>query len=595
MQLLKHFHELSLHPKNAQEIKGLILQLAVQGKLTANWRVNNPNIESVTTLLKKIGKEKTRLISEKKVKQEPRTSSANKNDLPFLLPNSWKWCKLVEISTINGGFAFKSTNYIEKGARVIRISDFDEAGFKNHKIVRHNYTDDLAPFVLEDKNILLAMTGGTVGKSLFVDSAKEIMVVNQRVATIKIFKPIHEAYINCVIPTKLVQDVIEEAKNSTNDNISMADIKGFNIPLPPLEEQKAIVDTVNALFAEVEQLETLTKDRIRLKEDFATSVLRQLTKSKSETINGEWAFLKEHFHSFFTEKANIKKLRESILQLAVQGKLTTSWRKEHPDREDAGVLLKRIQDEKAQLIKEGKIKKEKPLPPIAKEDIPYELPEGWVWSNMLDISLKVTDGEHATPKRTNDGYKLLSARNVTNEGIRLHKVDYVGKDEFLRIRKRCDPQKGDVLISCSGSVGRVCLVDKDEEYCMVRSAALVKHHHDYLMGEYLVHALRSSVVQEQIVEKSRSTAQSNLFLGKIKELIFPMPSLVEQKAIVEKVNALMALCDSLERGIEQSNTQIEQWMKSALREVFEGEKEEIEQVAMAAETDEKYKKRPESK
>jgi type I restriction enzyme S subunit len=267
----------------------------------------------------------------------------------------------------------------------------------------------------------------------------------------------------------------------------------------------------------------------------------------------------------------LKKLRESILQEAVQGKLTADWRANNPDTENASQLLKRIQKEKAQLIKDKKIKKEKALPKITKDETPYELPVGWVWSNILDISLKVTDGEHATPIRTESGYKLLSARNVTNEGIRLHKVDYVGEEEFLRIRKRCNPQKGDVLISCSGSVGRVCLVDKDDEYCMVRSAALVKQHHDFINGMYLCYALRSPVLQAQIISKSRSTAQSNLFLGKIKELIFPLPPLEEQKAIVEKVNALMGSCDALEQEVQQSQEHSEMLMQSVLREVFEGE------------------------
>src|SRR5690606_31291705 len=121
----------------------------------------------------------------------------------------------------------------------------------------------------------------------------------------------------------LVQDVIEAAKNSTNDNISMSDIKGFFIPIPPLEEQKAIVDIVNQLFAEVEKLEQQTKVRLQLKEDFVTSALQRL--ANGDTATG-WAFLQEHFKTFFTEKSAVKKLRESILQLAVQGKLTRAFR-----------------------------------------------------------------------------------------------------------------------------------------------------------------------------------------------------------------------------------------------------------------------------
>ena len=137
----------------------------------------------------------------------------------------------------------------------IRISDFNEDGFSNDKIVRYKYTYELEPYILEEENILMAMTGGTVGKSLLVKDLPEKMVVNQRVATINILSPISPSYINCVIPTNLVQNIIKEAKNSTNDNISMGNIKAFLIPLPPLEEQKAIVEKVENLMQKCQVLE----------------------------------------------------------------------------------------------------------------------------------------------------------------------------------------------------------------------------------------------------------------------------------------------------------------------------------------------------
>src|SRR5690606_16749803 len=152
--------------------------------------------------------------------------------------------------------------------------------------------------------------------------------------------------------------------------ISINSFGEIPIPIPPLEEQKAIVEVVETLFKEVEQLEHLTVERITLKEDFVTSALNQLTINNAKQ---EWEFLQAHFKSFFNETPNIKKLRETVLQLAVQGKLTADWRVTNPDTEDASILLKRIQKEKAQLIKNKKIKKEKSLPPITKDEIPYEM------------------------------------------------------------------------------------------------------------------------------------------------------------------------------------------------------------------------------
>ena len=175
------------------------------------------------------------------------------DEIPFEIPDSWKWVRLKDVAFINGGFAFKSTNFVNVGTRVIRISDFNENGFVGTKIMRHIYDDSLEPFLLEEKNILLCMTGGTVGKSCFVTSLKEQMLTNQRVATIKIFGALEE-YINLVILSPITKKVINDSKNSTNDNISIDTINNFLIPLPPLAEQHRIVATFNSLVTHIEQL-----------------------------------------------------------------------------------------------------------------------------------------------------------------------------------------------------------------------------------------------------------------------------------------------------------------------------------------------------
>jgi len=159
-------------------------------------------------------------------------------------------------------------------------------------------------------------------------------------------------------------------------NVLLATDVGF----PPLKEQKVIVEVVKQLFTEVEQLESLTKERIQLKESFVISALTRLT--EAENTQQEWNFLQQHFSSFFTEKKNIKSLRETILQLAVQGKLTESWRANNPNLEPASELLKRNEAEKKKLIAEKKIKKEKTLPSVENDEIPYELPDGWVWCKI---------------------------------------------------------------------------------------------------------------------------------------------------------------------------------------------------------------------
>jgi type I restriction enzyme S subunit len=221
----------SSHIVQPADLRKTILTLAVQGKLV----LQDPNDEPAEAI---IGR-----------------NEELSDDASFEIPDQWTWTQLSQLAEINGGFAFKSTAYTDEGMRVVRISDFDEFGFKDHKVVRHPFTPDLQKFTLAESNILMAMTGGTVGKSYFVRSLPEPMVVNQRVAIIKVSANVNPSYVDIAIRSELTQEVIRKAKNSTNDNISMGDIKGFAIPLPPLAEQRRIVARVEELMALVDDLE----------------------------------------------------------------------------------------------------------------------------------------------------------------------------------------------------------------------------------------------------------------------------------------------------------------------------------------------------
>lgn len=147
----------------------------------------------------------------------------------------------------------------------------------------------------------------------------------------------------------------------------------------------------------------------------------------------------------------------------------------------------------------------------------------WDVARLEDLALQVTDGEHQTPRRSDDGIKLLSARNVQNGFLALADVDYVPAEEFERIRRRCEPQRGDVLISCSGTIGRVASVSTDEPMALVRSVALVRPDTRHVLTSFLEHYLRSASMQRRMVAASKSSAQANLFQGPIRALPVLLP------------------------------------------------------------------------
>ena len=255
------------------KFKKSVLQEAIQGKLVPQ----SPDDEPASILLQRIRDEKQRLVKEGKLKQKDVIDSTifrgddNKyyekkgkdivcfdDEIPFEIPQSWCWVRLGAIATIIGGYAFPSESIkSEKGYRVIRISDFNDSKIVYNKVVRYNGDADLTQYEICERDILMAMTGGTVGKSVFLTELPEKhMLLNQRVAIIR-NKYIFDEYLNLVITSPITIDVVNSRKNSTNDNISMVDIYNFLVPVPPTNEQKKIVQKIQEALPFVYTLEKL--------------------------------------------------------------------------------------------------------------------------------------------------------------------------------------------------------------------------------------------------------------------------------------------------------------------------------------------------
>lgn len=296
---------------------------------------------------------------------------------------------------------------------------------------------------------------------------------------------------------------------------------------------------------------------------------------------------------------NGKQLKNSILQWAIQGKLVP----QNPKDEPASKLLERIAAQRviASGAKQSKKNPASRLPagrqciyregsswfeeskdtqglPAGRrditEEIPFDIPESWEWCRLESFSSLVTDGEHKTPRRISSyvGYYLLSARNVLDGSISLNKVDYVDEKEYNQISKRCNPQKNDILISCSGSVGRSAVVNDDNKYVMVRSAAMVRS--IIVDPLFVMYCIQSPFLQQQIVLYSKQTAQANLFLGAIKQLLLPLPPLAEQKRIVKKLEQILPLVDEYDQAqtqLDKLNKELpEALKKSILQQAIQG-------------------------
>lgn len=479
---------------NAQDLKNSILQLAIQGKLVEQREEEG----NASELIKQIKEEKEKLIKEKKIKKEKPLTEITEDEIPFDIPESWEWVKLEQLATITGGYAFKSTNYTEQGVRVIRISDFNERGFVDNKIVRHPYDDSLEMFLLEKNNILLCMTGGTVGKNLFVKEIDEPMITNQRVATIKISHGLLPEYINYIILSSIIQNIIRISKNSTNDNISMDTIKRFPIPLPPLEEQKRIVAKIEELMPYVD------------KYDVAYSKVEELNKKFPEDM------------------------QKSILQYAIQGKLVEQ-KEEDGTAED---LYKQIQEEKKKLIKEGKIKKTKALPEITEDEIPFDIPENWKWvrfGEMVNFNMGKTP-PRSEPKYWKDDYNWVAIADMVSDGYVVETKEKISEIALKEKFKMSLVPKGTLLMSFKLTVGKVSVLDIDAVHneaiiSIYPYADLDKSIRNYL---FVMLPLLSTYGESKSAIKGKTLNSTSL-----NNLLIPLPPLAEQKRIVEKIEEML--------------------------------------------------------
>ena len=230
-----------------------------------------------------------------------------------------------------------------------------------------------------------------------------------------------------------------------------------------------------------------------------------------------------------------QQLKNSILQQAIEGKLV----EQRPEEGNGRDLLKAIQKEKAQLVQDKKIKKEKPLPEIKEEEIPFEIPENWCWCRLGEILKILTDGTHKTPKYIPSGVPFMSVKNISSRTLDFSNTKFISEAENVELKKRCCPQKGDILLSKVGTTGIPVIVDTDRDFNIFVSIALLKFNGDFLDANFLLFLLESPVVQEQCRENTRGVGNKNWVIRDIANTQIPIPPLEEQKRIVARLAEIL--------------------------------------------------------
>jgi len=561
MLLLDNFHDLTVNPSNASKLKDFVLQLAVQGKLTEEWRNANLDVEPASVLLERIKEEKEQLVREVKIKKQKPLPPIMEKEIPYDLPQGWEWCRLGEI-THNFGqkkpedrFTYIDVGSIDNKKGVIsndyQILEANNAPSRARKIVHKGCViySTVRPYLLN-----ISIVDRDFEPEPIVSTAFAVLQPLASTSEMYLFN-----YLKSPDFTEYVEyQMIGVAYPAINDGKLMLGL----IPLPPLQEQHQIVAKVNQLLSQIEQLETQTQKRIQLKKDFATASLHQLTNGHTRK---HWPLVRDNFHEFFNEVDNIKKLKETILQLAVQGKLTTGWRKEHSNVEPGSVLLERIKKEKDQLVREGKIKKQKPLLPITEEELPYELPEGWEWCRLQEV-FDIRDGTHDSPKSCegSDSFPLVTSKDFKNGSINFATTKRISKNDYEEIKKRSFVEKDDILFSMiGGNIGNQVVVREKSDFA-IKNVALFKYYNRSLTEPRFL-KIFSEYIAFSLQNKALGGAQPFVSLKFLRHIVFPLPPLEEQHRVANKVDELIRLCDNLENQAQKSVEQLEDLILSVLK------------------------------
>lgn len=495
----------------AEQLRGSIFQMAVEGKIVDRIEQEGTGRD----LFDLIQKKKRQAIKEKKIKEVKFNTMISDDEKAFEIPNYWKWCRLGSLAiVITKGTTPKGGNvaYLEEGIGFLRaenIAGLDKLDLSNLKYVDEETNKGFLVRSIIEANDILITIAGTLGRTGLVREEDLPLNANQAVSIVRFATPndLDLRYLIYVLNAPAVKKALSVQKKITAiPNLTLEIIANCVIPLAPLAEQKRIVAKIEELMPFVEQYAAAS--------------------TKLNTLNASFPEM----------------MKKSILQEAVKGKLVP----QDPNDEPASLLLKKIAEEKKRLIKEGKIKKKKPLPEITEEEIPFDIPESWEWVKLSTIAYKIVDGTHHSPSNFENGeYMYVTAKNIKTWGVVLDNITYVSKRVHDEIYSRCNPEKGDVLLIKDGATTGVVTVNNIEEpFSMLSSVALIKLP-DLIDPWYVVAVLQSDLFYKNIRAQMKGTGITRITLKQIEPLLIPIPPANEQRRIVTKLRSILPVIETI--------------------------------------------------
>lgn len=517
-----------------KRLRELILELAVRGLLVQQ----DPKDEPASELLKKMAAEKARLIKEKKIRNSRPLLAISDEEKFMLLPTGWVFTRLNDVGDWGAG-ATPSRNNLElyggsipwfKSGELVAdyISQSEESVTElalEKASLRYNKVGD----------VLIAMYGATIGKTAILSIPA---TTNQAVCACTPFSGFENTYLLTLLKA-FKPRFIGMGAGGAQPNISREKIIETVVAVPPNAEQHRIVAKVGELMALCDQLEQQTYASLSAHQTLVKTLLNALTSTSDHTqFVSSWQRIAEHFDMLFTSEASIDQLKQTILKLAVMGKLVP----QDPKDEPASQLLEKIAAEKAKLAKEGKIKKEKSQSPVEAADMFHELPQGWAWARLGWCGLSSTGKTPSTNELKYYGGNIpfIGPGQISIDG------ELSAPEKFLSeagLKESTEAQPNDILMVCiGGSIGKAAIANKQLAFNQQINAIRPIQ----LSSKYLYIAVSSKYFIDEVLSQATGSATPIINRSKWEELLVPICPIEEQIRIAAKVDELMVLCDQLQ-------------------------------------------------
>ena len=546
-------------PNGIKKLRELILELAVRGKLVPQ----DPSDEPASELLKHIAEEKARLVAESKIKKSKALAKITEEEIPFFIPTHWEWVRLDSLlkkigagSTPLGG----KQAYVTGGVKFLRSQNVWNEGLRLNDVafIPEETHKKMSGTHVEAGDLLFNITGASIGRCAAVPSDFDTGNVSQHVTIIRPVSIEIQPFLHIVLVSQLVQQTVMDMQvGVSREGLSIGKLSQFLIPFPPEAEQHRIVAKVDELMALCDRLEAQQTDAESAHARLVQALFDSLTQASDATdFIANWQRLAEHFHTLLTTEPSIDALKQTLLQLAVMGKLVP----QAPSDESADKLLKRISDHRSTYRE----KKQKSLADISEVEKPFKLPYQWAWTTLPAIGELARGKSRHRPRNDPSLYAggnvpLIQTGDVAraNGIVKTHSAMYNAKGVE---QSRLWPA-GTMCITIAANIADSATLGFDA--CFPDSVVGFIPEFPELDVRYFEFFLRTA--KSHLEDFAPSTAQKNINLEILGLLSVPLPPANEIRRIVAKVDQLMALCDQLKTRLNQAR-QLNEQLASTLVE-----------------------------